>query len=138
MAYIVDSDWLIDYLANDEEATQVVEGLADEGFSISIITYMEVYEGLEAGRYEDDATAKFEDILSEAPLLQISPEVARRCARLRHHLRTEGKRVNQRSLDLILAATALEHGLTLVTRNTEDYRDIPGLDLYDVAGSAKA
>jgi predicted nucleic acid-binding protein len=35
--------------------------------------------------------------------------------------------VRQRALDLIIAATALEHDLTLVTRNREDFQDIPGL-----------
>jgi predicted nucleic acid-binding protein len=32
--------------------------------------------------------------------------------------------------DLIIAATALEYGLTVVTRNVHDYRDIPGLSLH--------
>jgi predicted nucleic acid-binding protein len=31
---------------------------------------------------------------------------------------------------LIVAATAIEHGLTLVTRNKADYRDITGVSLY--------
>jgi predicted nucleic acid-binding protein len=35
-----------------------------------------------------------------------------------------------RALDLLIAAPALEHQLTLVTRNLGDYNDIPGLDLY--------
>ena len=30
----------------------------------------------------------------------------------------------------LLAATALEYNLTLVTRNNEDYADIPGVKLY--------
>ncbi len=38
--------------------------------------------------------------------------------------------MNARSLDLIIAATALEYNLTLVTRNTEDYADVPDLKLY--------
>ncbi len=33
--------------------------------------------------------------------------------------------------DLFLAATALEHNLTLVTRNTRDFADIPGLQLLN-------
>jgi len=33
-------------------------------------------------------------------------------------------------LDLLIAATALEHELTIVTRNIEDFNDIPGLVLY--------
>jgi predicted nucleic acid-binding protein len=44
-------------------------------------------------------------------------KAARRCARLRETLRKQGKRVKPRALDFIIAATALEHGLTLVLRN---------------------
>jgi predicted nucleic acid-binding protein len=56
--------------------------------------------------------------------------VAERCARLRETLRSQNKWVNSRALDLIIAATALEYDLTLVTNNTEDFEDIPGLNLY--------
>jgi predicted nucleic acid-binding protein len=56
--------------------------------------------------------------------------VAERCARLRETLRTQKKRVNSRTLDLIIAAIALEYGLTLITKNTEDFKDIPDLPLY--------
>lgn len=63
--------------------------------------------------------------------LKMASAVARRCAGLREMLRKQGKRVNQRAFDLLIAATAIEHGLTLVTRNTDDYEDIPGLKLYE-------
>lgn len=33
--------------------------------------------------------------------------------------------------DALIAATALVHGLTLVTRNVKDFRRIDGLDLLD-------
>jgi tRNA(fMet)-specific endonuclease VapC len=56
--------------------------------------------------------------------------VAERCARLRETLKGQNKRVNSRALDLIIAATALEYGLTLITKNTEDFKDIPDLSLY--------
>ncbi|HEV2109285.1 MAG TPA: hypothetical protein VGR16_13570 [Thermomicrobiales bacterium] len=41
-----------------------------------------------------------------------------------------GRSVDHRALDLFIAATAIEHGLSLVARNTRDYADIPGLVLY--------
>jgi predicted nucleic acid-binding protein len=59
----------------------------------------------------------------------LSPAIARRCARLREELKGRGRRVRDRALDLIIAATALEHELRLVTRNLADYEDIPDLAL---------
>jgi predicted nucleic acid-binding protein len=104
--------------------------LADDGLAISIITYMEVFQGVERSANRSDALAKFETFLTGVPVLPFSIAVAERCARLREGLRAQRKRVSSRALDLINAATALEYDLTFVTRNLDDYRDIPGLKLY--------
>ena len=46
MSYLVDSDWVIDHLANVPEAVALFDELSDIGrVAISIITYMEVYQG---------------------------------------------------------------------------------------------
>lgn len=52
-------------------------------------------------------------------ILPISPQIARTCAALN----VPGRRP---WADALIAATALHHGLTLVTRNERDF-DIPGL-----------
>ncbi len=91
---------------------------------------MEVYEGIQSASNRQEVEDKFQTFVELAPVLPLSQAVARRCARLRHALRRRGKRVNPRALDLIIAATALEHDLTLVTRNVGDYDDIQGLRLY--------
>ena len=49
---------------------------------------------------------------------------------MRVQLRSQGRSVRNRALDLLIAATAIQHNLTLVSRNADDYRDIPGLTLY--------
>ena len=46
MPYLIDSDWVIDFLAQESEALQLIEQLAQEGIAISIVTYMEVYQGV--------------------------------------------------------------------------------------------
>jgi predicted nucleic acid-binding protein len=33
-------------------------------------------------------------------------------------------------MDLLIAATAIEHGMTLLTLNVRDFRLVPGLSLY--------
>ncbi len=68
--------------------------------------------------------------LDAVPIFPLTLAVARRCAGLRERLRAQSKTLKPRALDLIIAATALEHDLTLVTRNRRDYNDISGLRLY--------
>lgn len=129
MPYLIDSDWVIDHLADVATATGLLDALAPSGIAISVITYMEVYQGIRRSPVPDVADAKFQAFVDGVPVLLVSMEVARRCARLREELRLQGRRVRGRALDLLVAATALEHGLTLVTRNLDDYHDIPALHL---------
>jgi tRNA(fMet)-specific endonuclease VapC len=130
MPYLVDTDVLIDRLAGEQQATQLLDRLADDGIAISIVTYMEVYQGVLRTPDREAAERQLDDGLSSIPVLPLSRSVARRCAGLRETLKSERKRVNQRALDLIIAATAIEYQLTLVTRNLNDYADIAGLVLY--------
>jgi predicted nucleic acid-binding protein len=129
VAYLLDSDIVIPVQAGDGATIQLVGSLVASGISVSMVTYMEVWQGvLESA---DPATARIalEAFLVHVPVHPFSHEVAHRCAELRSHLKAQGKRVRPRALDLITAATAREHGLTVVTRNTGDYQGIPGLTL---------
>lgn len=129
MAYLVDSDFVIDHLANVPEVSQLLESLAEEGIAISVITYMEAYQGTLRSPLAE-AEALFGAFAEVVPIIPFSLAVARRCADLRETRRKQKKRVNSPALDLIIAATALEHNLTLVTRNLDDYRDLPDLKIY--------
>ena len=133
MPYLIDTDLVIDHLANITEANQLLDKLAPEGIAISMITYMEVYQGVARSPSATEARAKLQIFRRSVPVLPFSLSVAKRCALLREQLKTEQKRVKARALDLINAAIALEHDLTLVTRNVSDYQDIPDLHLYPLA-----
>ena len=129
MHYHIDSDWSIDYLDGLSSAVQLLQPLMADGIAISVITYIEIYQGVYR-RPGPAATEALAGLMATTPVLPISLTVAERCARLRESLRRQGRRVNSRAMDLIIAATALEHDLTLVSRNVADYRDIAGLKLY--------
>jgi predicted nucleic acid-binding protein len=129
MAYLIDSDWVIDHLLEMPQAVQRLDALAEQGIAISIITYLEVYQGVLRSPDPAEAQEKLATFLEGVVILPLSLPVARRCAQLRHQLKQQGKRVNARAFDLLIAATALEHDLILVTRNTADYADIPHLKL---------
>jgi tRNA(fMet)-specific endonuclease VapC len=130
MAYLVDSNIVVDHLLDVSTASALLEQLALEGIAISIVTYMEAFQGVEQSRDQEGAREKFHAFLAGVLILPLSFAVAERCARLRKTLKSQNKRVNSRALDLIIAATALEYSLTLVTNNTGDFKDIPDLPLH--------
>ncbi|SRR5579884_29988 len=130
MPYLIDSDWVIDHLENVPAATQLLQKLAPQRIAISVVTYMEVMQGVLRNPDPRAARATFDAFLANTPVLPFSTAVAERCAAIREDLKQRTRRINSRALDLINAAIAVEYGLTLVTRNVEDYKDIPGLSLY--------
>lgn len=131
MACLIDSDTFIDYLHEEPDATAWVESLIPAGVSISIVTLMESYQG--TFREPDPVTSqeRYAHFLRAIPIVPFSEPSAKRCAQMRHDLAVQGKRVRSRALDLMIAATAIEHELILVTRNRADYQDIPGLQLAE-------
>jgi tRNA(fMet)-specific endonuclease VapC len=130
MSYLIDSDVTIDHLGGIKQTTALLLELVPEGLAISVVTYMEVLQG--CMRHADPVAARsmFDAFMVSVPVIPISVAVAELCAMLREHLRSEGRRVGSRALDLLIAATALEYGLVLVTRNVRDYADIPNLRIY--------
>ena len=130
MTYLLDSDWLIDHLAGNLAAKDLVDSLLSDGISISVITLIEIYDGIERSSTRRQDERAFRIFLQGAEVISINRKVARRAARMRAELRLQGRSVRSRSLDLLIAATALAYNLTIVTRNEADYKDIPGLNLY--------
>ena len=50
MTYLVDSDYVADYLKRQRNAVEFLGWLLPEGPGISIITFAEVYEGIYYGK----------------------------------------------------------------------------------------
>jgi tRNA(fMet)-specific endonuclease VapC len=130
MPYLIDSDVLIAQREAQPDALAVLEQLAPQGLAISIVTYMEVYQGTLRSPDPERARASLATFLAGVPVIPFSLAAARRCAELREELARRGKRVRSRALDLVTAAIALEYGYTLVTHNRRDYEDIAELSLY--------
>ena len=70
----------------------------------------------------------FRNFLSDYPALPLTDPIMTIFARTRADLRSRGMRIPD--LDLLIAATAIEHGLTLLTRNRRHFDRVPGLRLY--------
>ena len=64
----------------------------------------------------------FEQFLSgHCTILPVTADIAKRCGQLRGTLQARGKTRSQ--ADMLIAATAQMHQLTLVTHNARDFED---------------
>ena len=95
--------------------------VSPDELSISAISIGEIERGIERERSVDPtfaaALAEWLDVVLRnyaERILPLGVDVARRWARLSAEIGNDG-------IDLAIAATALEHGLTIVTRNVSDF-----------------
>jgi tRNA(fMet)-specific endonuclease VapC len=126
--YLVDSDWLIDAIAGRPAAVVPLAQWSADGLAVSIIAVAEVYEGAFSAADPAATLAIFRAFLSDYTILPLTDEIAARFAQLRAALRRQGRLIPD--MDLLIAATALEENLTLVTRNFRHFERISGLKLY--------
>ena len=62
--------------------------------------------------------------IGDVTIIELEPEIKIMTAELR-------KKHRIKLPDAIIAATAIAYSLTLVTRNTDDFRNIPDLNIID-------
>jgi predicted nucleic acid-binding protein len=95
------------------------EGIAGEG-AYSVITRIEVL----GYRQSESAESQAKQLLSKLVELPLTSEITERTIAIRKSLRIKVP-------DAIIAATALEYSLQLVSRNEEDFSQIQDLQLVN-------
>ena len=128
--YLIDSDWAIDFLAGRPLAMALIDGLPIDNLAISIISVAELLDGVARTKDPLEAIRRLRLVLEPFETLQLDFETVTVFGALRSSLRGAGTRLAD--FDLLIAATALRHDLTLVTRNRRHFDRIPGLRLYEV------
>jgi predicted nucleic acid-binding protein len=105
----------------DAGVARWLSGQQDNQLFLSVVTLGEIEKGIEKQRkaapdFAAELSAWIEELIQlyADRILPVTPGVARGWGRLSARLGNEGA-------DLLIAATAQEHGLTVVTRNTNDF-----------------
>ncbi len=129
MKYLVDTDWVIEYLKGRDPVASLLSEWVELGLAVSIISYGEIYEGIYFSQHPDRQEENFLHFLQGVTLLSLTEDTMQRFARLRGNLRATGQMIGD--ADLLIAATALQHHLILLTSNTRHFRRIPDLSLYN-------
>ena len=127
--YLLDSDVIIHHLNGRDRAQEFLENLMNEPVHISSVTFMEVVEGIPLNADPELASRRWQILLGGIVLLPFDEAEATRAAQARRDMRAQNLSVRARVLDIMIAATALEHELVLATNNPADYRGISGLQI---------
>ncbi len=119
---LVDSDVLIWYLRGHEAAARFLDSLPQ--LRLSAVTYMELVQGCrnqqELERLKKDLSQR------QAAILPVSETISERAmALMEFHFLGDGLLLG----DALIAATVIEHALTLSSANSKHFRPIQGLVL---------
>lgn len=121
MPYLVDSDIMVDLTRGSRAAADYLDSLGD-AWSVSMITCLELLAGARTQRETNDLDV----LLSGYRAIPPSEDIARRAYDL---MKTYTRSHGLHPLDAMIAATALEVGLTLTSKNRKHFQMISGLDL---------
>ncbi len=126
-ASLLDTDILLEIL-KARNATVVARVTAYKSefsqLSISVITVMEIVQGFQKVKQENEI-AKFLAAMRTSHILIFDQACAEKAGRIYGDLERVGQRIGR--ADAMIAATALQNNLTLVTGNTEHYQRIQSL-----------
>jgi tRNA(fMet)-specific endonuclease VapC len=97
--------------------------------AIPLTVYAELLVGAEKSSQSLRVLREIEALLEAHEVIEITEDVAEHYAHIRAELEKRGASIG--SNDLWIAATAIAHGATLVTNNTEEFSRVPGLKIED-------
>ncbi len=124
--FLLDTDAVIDYIANFVSSAQLIDSLLVGGEDICTCSMVvaEVFAGLHRGDEVKAAT-----FLASMRYLPVSRQASEQAGRWRYEFRSQGFRIG--ALDALIAATGYSHGATIITGNLSHYpmRDISLLPL---------
>jgi predicted nucleic acid-binding protein len=140
MGMIFDSCVWVGLSSNQVDAQAVIEAAGDQPVFTSAISIGELSFGVHACA---DATlrsmrAAFLRQVESRPVLEISRHTAAAFGLLTAAVKQSGRSPRPRYNDLWIAAQAIENGYTLLTLNTGDFANLPGLRISTLLPKSQA
>jgi toxin FitB len=118
VSYLLDTNVISELARRKPDPGVVAWASGVTRLALSVITVDEIHFGL-AWRPNERIRAWVEAFFQRHPILDVTAPIALRAGELRGTLAARGSVRHQ--ADMLIAATAQAHQLTLVTRNTRDF-----------------
>ena len=128
MSFLLDTDICSAHLKGDRRLGDRFVQFGGR-LHVSAVSVGELYSWVLRGKASPGREQGLLDLLSGVTVLDVDHDVARKFGEVRAKLLDQGRPVP--GMDLLIAATALAHGLTVVTHNTRDFAIVPGLTVAD-------
>ncbi len=125
MTYLIDTDVNFDAMSSQPEALGALEVAAEVSLRVSIITLGEVYDGVSRLDDPPDRLRQAERFLQPFHIINLDDQTMRIFGRIRTQLRQRGRIIGD--MDILIAATAINQDLLLVTRNWKHFSQVDGL-----------
>lgn len=127
MRYLLDTDTCIHLLRGHEAVVAQAGRHSPADLAVSAITRFELLYGVECcpPAWKMKESGKVRLLLENLAILSFTGETSSYAATIRASLEAAGDPIGP--MDILIAATALEHALPLVTNNLEEFQRVPRL-----------
>ena len=127
MNYLIDTCIFVEILRGKKpHLLQRMHGLNPANrISTSTVVHAELWYGFENGIQTPEREQQVIDLLAPFPCWDFDRSIVRTYGKIRAFLSQLGKQIGGN--DLLIAATALEKNLSVVTDNIKEFERIPGL-----------
>jgi tRNA(fMet)-specific endonuclease VapC len=125
--YLVDTDWVIDYMHGVPRLVERFDRLLPDGVGLSIVSLAELYDGVLGSSAPRRNEQKLRSFLAFVDVVPLDDAVCRIFAGERSRLRAEGTLIGD--FDLLIGATSVSHGLTLLTNNRRHFERVRGVNI---------
>lgn len=125
--FILDTNVVVEILHGNRKIIEKIERIGRRDCCISEITIAELYYGAVKGGNPKN----FQDIAIVESLFEIIPIYSAylNYAKIRYHLVSKGIGID--TFDMLIGASAIQLGYTLVTHNIKHFERIPKIQLED-------
>lgn len=128
MSYLLDTDICSAFIKGDRLVWPKMMQYSGRLY-VSAITAAELFTWMLRAKASPARQQAVLDFFNDVTFLDVDRDVSRKFGEIRAGQFDQGRFTPE--MDLLIASTALVHGLTLVTHNTQDFTDVPGLHLND-------
>jgi tRNA(fMet)-specific endonuclease VapC len=126
MRYLLDTCVISDFIKGEIGTQERLKQTPPDDIAVSAITVMELRYGLalnpQHAQKIEPAIASF---LASITVLPFGTAEAEQAAQIRAILKTQGQPIG--AYDILIAATALQHNLLVITANQREFDRVPGL-----------